>query len=138
MKNTLIDAGPIIALFSKRDKYHKKAIEFIQQYEGRLYTTWPVIAEASHMLNFSSIAQVNLLKWIYRGGLWMVEMDNEKCHRLIELTEKYDDVSIDLADATLIVSSEFLQSKEIASIDSDFYIYKNIRNQYLTNIFISN
>ena len=42
---------------------------------------------------------------------------------------------MDLADASLIVASEEYNINEIASIDSDFYIYRNVRNQFLDNIF---
>ena len=45
MQNTLIDAGPIIALFNKNDKYYKKITEFLKKYRGELISTWPVITE---------------------------------------------------------------------------------------------
>jgi predicted nucleic acid-binding protein len=136
MRNTLIDAGPIIALFDGSDRYHQKSISFLEQYEGALWTTWPVITEASHMLDFSTRAQVNLLRWIQRGGLSIYNIKDEHIYRMAELTEKFNDVPMDLADASLIVVSELTGYKEIASIDSDFYVFRDIRNQYLTNIFI--
>lgn len=43
---------------------------------------------------------------------------------------------MDFADATLIVIAESENTKEIISIDSDFYIYRNIRNEYVRNIFV--
>jgi predicted nucleic acid-binding protein len=55
---------------------------------------------------------------------------------MIELSEKFTDVPMDLADATLIVASEAKGITKIASIDSDFYVYRDIRNKYLTNVFI--
>jgi len=44
---------------------------------------------------------------------------------------------MDFADASLIIVSESENIKEIISIDSDFYIYRNIRNEYIKNIFDS-
>ena len=42
-----------------------------------------------------------------------------------------------LVDAgPLIALFDKYNISEIASIDSDFYIYRNIRNQFLVNIFI--
>jgi uncharacterized protein len=136
MRNTLIDAGPLIALFDKSDQYHRQAVNFIRMVQTPLITTWPVVTETSHMLNFSTIAQVNFLKWIDRGGLKIHDIDQANMFRLIDLTEKFSDVPMDLADASLIVASEQTGAKEIASIDGDFYIYRNIRNQYLTNVFL--
>lgn len=136
MKNTLIDAGPLIALFDKSDSYHNQSVSFLKNYKGTLFTTWPVITEASHLLNFSVKAQIALLEWINRGGLYLIEIEPYHIVRLIELSEKFKDVPMDLADATLIVAAESNNIKEIATIDSDFYIYRAVRKRYLKNIFI--
>lgn len=136
MKNTLIDAGPLIALFDKSDSYHNQAVSFLKNYKGTLFTTWPVITEASRLLNFSVKAQIALLEWINRGGLYLIEIEPYHIVRLIELSEKFKDVPMDLADATLIVAAESNNIKEIATIDSDFYIYRDVRKRYLKNIFI--
>lgn len=136
MKSILIDAGPLIALFDKSDQYHTRSVSFIRNLNGTLFTTWPVITEASHMLGFSVKAQLALLEWINRGGLHLIAIEHLHVDLLIELSEKFKDVPMDLADATLIVAAETNGIKEIATIDSDFYIYRDIRKRYLKNIFI--
>lgn len=136
MKSILIDAGPLIALFDKSDQYHTRSVSFIRNLSGILFTTWPVITEAYHMLGFSVKAQLALLEWINRGGLHLIAIEHLHVDRLIELSEKFKDVPMDLADATLIVAAETNGIKEIATIDSDFYIYRDIRKRYLKNIFI--
>jgi uncharacterized protein len=55
---------------------------------------------------------------------------------MIQLSEKFNDVPKDLADATLIVASEAKGITKIASVDSDFYVYRDIKNKYLKNVFI--
>jgi len=35
----------LIALFDKSDKYHAQVLVFLQNYTGRLTTTWAVITE---------------------------------------------------------------------------------------------
>jgi len=136
VKSILIDAGPLIALFDKSDSYHEQAISFLKNFKGRLFTTWPVVTEASHMLGFSVKVQIALLEWINRGGLYLIEIETYHLTRLIELSEKFKDVPMDLADASLIVAAESNNIKEIATIDSDFYIYRDVRKRYLKNIFI--
>jgi predicted nucleic acid-binding protein len=106
MQSMLVDAGPLIALFDKSDSYHEKAVSFLKRTQGHLITTWPVIAEVSHMLNFSTRTQINFLKWINCGGLQIFELEMLHVIRLIELSEKFSDLPMDLADATLIVASE--------------------------------
>ncbi len=124
MKNTLIDAGPIIALFDKSDRFHSQITRFLKEDSYHLITTWPVLTEASHMLDFDNRAQVALLEWVYRGGLELFDVDLAAVRRLIELTKKYDDVPMDLADATLVAAAELLDIRDIISIDTDFYVYR--------------
>ena len=135
MKNTLIDAGPLIALFNKNDKYHEKIKEFIKNYKGLLTTSWPVITEVCHMLDFNINAQIDFLKWIKLGGLKVEDIETEEIDKIINLSEKYYDIPMDLADATLIVISERLGIKEIITIDSDYYIYRTTEREMLINIF---
>ena len=135
MRNTLIDAGPLIALFDRSDQYQFKAVRFMEDYHGYLWTTWPVVTEVCHMLDFSIKAQLTLLEWIERGGLRIYELKELHIERIKQLTEKFSDVPMDLADASLVVVSELSGYDKIISIDSDFYIYRDIRNKYLTNIF---
>ena len=135
MKNTLIDAGPLIALFNKRDKYHKQIKGFLKGYKGLLTSTWPVITEVTHMLDFSVQAQVDFLTWVNLGGVILEDISDEGLSRIIELSKKYSDVPMDLADASLVVLSEKLRIKEIISIDSDYYVYRTINKEMVENIF---
>ena len=137
MKRRLIDAGPLIAFFDKDDKFHEDIVELLQSFEGILYSSWPVITEVMHMLDFNVRAQLDFLKWIELGGVEIVELLKNKISRIIALSQKYADVPMDLADASLIVISEIENIDKIITIDSDFHIYRNIRDEYLENVFIN-
>ena len=135
MQNTLIDAGPIIALFNKNDKYHKKIKNFLKKYDGKLTSTWPVVTEVSHMLDFNVQTQIDFLTWVQLGGVNLEAIENEDIGRIIELSKKYSDLPMDLADASLVVLSEKLEIKEIITIDSDYYVYRTIKKEMIKNIF---
>ncbi len=135
MQNTLIDAGPIIALFNKNDRYHKKIKEFLKNYNGMLTTTWPVVTEISHMLDFNVQTQIDFLLWIQLGGVNIEAIENEDIGRIIELSTKYSDIPMDLADASLVVLSEKLNINKIITIDSDYYVYRTIKKEMIENIF---
>lgn len=135
MKKCLIDAGPLIALFDRDDKFHISIKDFIKRYKGRLYTSWPVITEVLHMLDYSVNTQIDFLKWVRKGALDIKQITTEDISRIIELSEKYSDISMDFANASLIIIAESESIKEIISIDADFYIFRNIRNEYIKNIF---
>ncbi|MCF6335794.1 MAG: PIN domain-containing protein [Spirochaetales bacterium] len=120
MRNTLIDAGSIIALFNKNDKYHNKIKKFLKKYDGKLTSTWAVVTEVSHMLDFNVQTQIDFLTWIQLGGVDIEAIENEDIGKIIERSMKYSDLPMDLADASLVVLSEKLKIKEIITIDDDF------------------
>lgn len=136
MKNILIDAGPLIALFDGSDAYHTKIVDYLSKTRVRLVTSWPVITETCHILDFSVNAQIDFLKWCERGGLRIENTSATDLRRIIELTEKYSNVPMDLADATLILLSERLNIQEIITIDSDYYIYRTMKKEMLINVFV--
>jgi len=135
MKSTLIDAGPLIALFNKNDKYHEQIKQFLKEYKGKLISSWPVITEVSHMLSFNIKTQIDFMTWINRGAIQLEDIDSEGINRILELSKKYSDVPMDLADASLVVIAEKKKIKEIITIDSDYDIYRTIKKEMILNIF---
>jgi uncharacterized protein len=131
VKNALVDADPLIALF---DKYNHKVRQFLSHTEMTFITTWPVITETCHILDFSVDAQLDFLEWTYRSGLTIHELGNTDLERMIVLTRKYRDRPMDLSDASLVVTSELLDVRQILSIDRDFEIYRRADRKPLENI----
>lgn len=134
MINTLIDAGPMIALFDKDDQYHPDIIEFLQGYNGNLFTSWPVVTEVTHILDFSVLAQIDFLKWINKGGIEIVEISETGLKRIIHLIQKYSDQPMDFADGSLMWISEKYHINNIVTIDSDYYVYRKKNNNNLNNL----
>ncbi len=134
MKNTIIDSGPLIALFDKSDKYHARVLDFLKSYDGKLITTWAVITEVTHMLSFNLNVQVDFLKWIHLGGVEVVEITQQNLQEIIEYMEKYVNVPMDLADGSLLVVAQNQNIKDIISIDSDYDIYRTIKKEALNNL----
>jgi uncharacterized protein len=124
VRNILVDAGPLIALFDKDDAHHATVKGLLRETAGRLITTWPVITETAHMLDFDPRAQLDFYRWMAAGGVLLHEVPHNALGRIIELVEKYADRPMDLADATLVVAAEALGIEEIVSLDRDFDIYR--------------
>lgn len=136
MRNvSLIDSGPIIALFDAKDKFHKPVVKFMKSYKGSLLTTWAVLTEVLYLLNFSIYAQQDALEWVYRGSVKVKDITINDIKYIKERMVKYADVPMDLADASLMCISETEQINHIISIDSDFSIYRTLNGKYLTNLF---
>ena len=53
MRNVLIDAGPLIALFAVDDVHHARYDQWVSEASPgtlRLVTTWPCVVEAAYLL----------------------------------------------------------------------------------------
>lgn len=134
MKSTLVDAGPLIALFDIHDSYHATLRRFLEGFRSRLFTTWPVLTEATHMLSFSVHSQANLLTWIGRNGVHIFPLVAAHIERLIALLQKYSDLPLDLADGSLLVAAEELGILDILTIDSDYSVYRMANGRALRNV----
>jgi len=134
MQKTLIDSGPLIALFDGSDKYHSKTVEFLKTFKGELVTSWSVITEVSHMLDFNLRVQIDFLKWVELGALTLYEISQNDITHIRAMMEKYSDIPMDLADASLMYIADRQSIKNIISIDSDFDIYRTIKKLHLNNL----
>lgn len=135
MRSIVVDAGPLIALFDKDDAHQVAVRALLRETAGRLITTWPVLTETSHMLDFDHRAQLDFYRWLAAGGVLVHDIPQEALARIIELVEKYGDRPIDLADATLVVAAEALGIQEIVSIDRDFEIYRIAGRARFANLY---
>ena len=134
MKKCLVDSGPLYALFDKDDKYHEIAKGTISKKRFILCTTWPVLTEVAHLLSFNVQSQIGFMQWVERGALQIFDIRSSDIKRIIELSIKYSDLPMDLADASLVTISERESIKTIFSFDSDFSIYRYRKGSF-TNIY---
>ncbi len=96
-KSILVDAGPLIAMLNRSDKNHRQIKRFLEEFRGRMLTTWPVLVEACR---FSpERTQIRFLRWAAAGGLEMVELHETALAEIADWKEKYRDLPMDLADA---------------------------------------
>ena len=121
----IIDTGPIVALFDKDDRYHQLCIEVLKGIEEPLITTWPVLTEAFYLLNFSCRVQNDLWEFIQRGGITIGHIEEDMYSRIRKLMQKYHDLPMDLADATLVAIAEEMKLSTVFTLDhKDFRVYR--------------
>ena len=131
----LIDAGPLIALFNSRDMYHKGIWDFLDRHEYCFISTLAVFTEASHILKRNIKAQQDFYQWVIYKGVIISDINQHDMPRIAELTEKYADLPMDFADATLVVSAEKTGIREIISLDRDFDIYRLPGREKIRNVY---
>ena len=134
MRKSLIDAGPLIALFDSSDQHHKKVLNFMESYSGRLLTTWPVLTEVCYMLDFNKQTQIDFLDWIIEGGVVIENLHQWQLQNIRETFVTYSDLPADLADATLLELANSENISSIITLDKDFTIYRNQDGEPLTNL----
>lgn len=123
MQSILVDAGPLIAMVDRSDKHHRKINSFVRRFHGRLLTTWPVLTEVCHFL--PARTQVDFLKWAGEGGLQVMELPEPALALIAAWMEKYLDLPMDLADASLLWIAEQTGIVQILTIDlKDFAAYR--------------
>jgi predicted nucleic acid-binding protein len=122
---TLVDTGPLVALFDPKDREHVRCRATLKSLREPLRTTVPVLTEAFHVLDPASLGSDRLREFIVKGGLSVWFFDRAALVRGFELMERYSDPPMDLADASLVTAAESLETRRIFTIDrSDFSTYR--------------
>jgi predicted nucleic acid-binding protein len=73
--------------------------------ERRLITTWPVITETSHLLDFDVRVQLDIDGRVADGGVAIHDLPVAALERIMENVDEYRDRPMDIADATLLVAA---------------------------------
>jgi predicted nucleic acid-binding protein len=121
----LVDAGPLVALFDRRDAHHDRCTNVLKSLREPVKTTIPVLTEAFHMLGPASRESDRLREFIERRGLSVWFFDAATLTRAFELMLLYADHPMDLADASLVVAAESLETRKVFTVDrSDFETYR--------------
>jgi uncharacterized protein len=121
----LVDTGPLVALFDRRDSSHARCRDALAGIREHLVTTVPVLTEAFHLLSPASRGSLAMREFIGAGGLDVWYMDRTSLNRCFELMVKYADLPMDLADASLVAAAEALRTTRVFTIDrADFDAYR--------------
>lgn len=135
----IADTGFFYALMNRKDKYHQLAVKALRTLGSGLITTCPVITETCHLLlqRKGTTYQTNFLKSLNQGFAQVFQIEEKHLSRIINLTEQYADLPMDLADASLVILAEELGHGKIFSTDQrDFGIYRWKNTKPFQNLLI--
>ncbi|MBN9387827.1 MAG: PIN domain-containing protein [Chloroflexi bacterium] len=124
----LCDAGPLIALLDKSQpgEVRAKCRAVLPQLAPPLVTTWPSFNEALYLtqkIGGRSLQQL-LRRFEKEGILEIYPLTRPDITRIEALREEYKNLSIDTADASLIVAAEVLGLTRIFTFNENFRFYK--------------
>jgi hypothetical protein len=125
MRRVLVDTGPIVAILSRRDQYHKTCVEALRDMPGPLFTCWPVITEATWLLRLDANAIQQLLSSIDLGLFEMLTLTTADAKPISAIMKKYRDIRIQVADAALVHLATRDGMDTVFTLDQrDFSVYR--------------
>ena len=123
---TPTDTGPLLALIDKNEPLHASLTFLLNTLPLPLVTTWPCMAEALHIAHREG-------GWHLQNRLWSLrtrdilcihigsDAETEETYRLMA---RYNNVPMDLADASLMAMLNVLGLRRVFTLDSDFRVYR--------------
>jgi uncharacterized protein len=106
----LVDAGPLVALLDRRDRYHPWAVEQLSRLRPPFCTCEAVIAEAFHLLRPLANARTAILEMAAEGVLTTPFKLSDQSRQVLALVQRYANVPMSLADACLVRMSELVRA----------------------------
>ena len=115
----LADTGYWLALANSRDRWHGAAVAATRRLDEALVVTWPVITETCHLLlsRLGVQAELRFIEQMSRN-VEIHEIGQRRLDIVHALMEKYANLPMDLADASLVVAATELGEGRILSTDS--------------------
>jgi len=138
----IVDTGFWLALANKNDYYHDISKEYLRELSTiniKFITTCAVITETSYLL-YQRVGREAQRRFFvhYQEGLFdTFEITSIHAARLNKLMDKYVDLPMDFADASLVILAEHLGHGNILSTDQrDFNTYRWKNHQPFRNLLL--
>jgi len=116
---TIVDAGPVVAATDPADPRSPQARACLSDAPGPLVIPAPVTAEIDHLLGVrvGETARRLFLTDLAAGRFAVGCLTPAEHARALEVDERYAELSLGLADASLVVLAERMSTRRIASFD---------------------
>jgi predicted nucleic acid-binding protein len=120
----LVDTGPLVAFFNRRDRHHDWAAATLGELAPPLLTCEPVLSEVCFLLQRGGLKARLATTLVERGLLEVPFRADVEARTIGRLLDKYEDVPMSLADACLVRMSEQHADCIVITLDSDFRVYR--------------
>jgi predicted nucleic acid-binding protein len=113
----LLDTGAFVALVDRSEKRHADCVAVLDGWRGTIVTTEAVLTETLYLVGLRWQAQKICLEFLLRGAFLLIPHSQTSLKRVAVLMEKYRNVPMDYADATLVALGEELGSNLVFTLD---------------------
>jgi predicted nucleic acid-binding protein len=134
LKAWLLDTGPLVAYLDASEEDHSRVVARLDAFQGQLYSTSAVITEAMHLVASARRGPSLLAEFVAESGLQVLDFSSaawlaEAAQRM----EKYANVPMDFADATLVLLGEHLQVFDLLTLDRrGFSVFRSSRGRHFS------
>jgi len=126
-RSVLVDAGFLVALFSRRDSHHKWAVQQASVNSPPWHTCEAVLSEAYRLLGERGATSLSAM--LSRRAVIAVFNLDDNVEAVVAFLQKYSTVPMSFADACLVRMSETMPDPLILTTDSDFHLYRRHSRQ---------
>jgi predicted nucleic acid-binding protein len=122
----LVDAGPLVSLCDRNQPTHARCQKVLESSTEPIISTWACFVEAMYLVGRIGgyRLQEHLWELLLRGIVGLHEHSAGEPRQMASLMDRYQNVPMDLADASLVAVAELLEERTIFTLDSDFRIYR--------------
>jgi predicted nucleic acid-binding protein len=113
----LLDTGAFVALVDRSEQRHADCVAILEGWSGPIVSTEAVLTETLYLVGPTWRAQRICLEFFVRGAFLLVPSSRQSLQQVTALMEKYQDVPMDFADATLVALGEELQTDQVFTLD---------------------
>lgn len=113
----LLDTGAFVALVDRSEQRHTDCVAVLESWARPVVTTEAVLTETLYLVGPTWNAQQVCLEFFLRGAFLLIPSSRKSLQRVVALMEKYYDVPMDFADATLVALGEELQTDQVFTLD---------------------
>lgn len=113
----LLDTGAFVALVDRSEKRHADCVAVLDGWSGTIVTTEAVLTETLYLVGPQWGSQKVGLEFVLRGAFLLVPPSPASLKRVSALMEKYRNVPMDYADATLVALGEELGTDLVFTLD---------------------
>ena len=113
----LLDTGAFVALTDRDEETHAGCVAALEGWTGPIVTTEAVLTETLYLVGPRWRDQKKALEFVLRGAFQLVPQSAKSLRRVAVLMERYRNIPMDFADATLVALGEELETDWVFSLD---------------------
>ena len=117
--SVILDTGILYAYYDRSDGWHRRALGLVRSEAGELLVPAPVIPEVDHLLGqrVGSRAQRVFYGSLVEGDYVVVDLPHDRYSRIVEINDRFSDLSLGFVDASIAVLAEITGVRRIGTSD---------------------